>query len=517
MSRIAAIAVLLKVFCISLVRPQQEGMPLVSPTMRMVPEKDWTNAKEKVDLVASKVKFDHKNPTKPQSRHHGDGDSAASISDFDGYHGAGLAAAMVGLILAAGGGIGGGGILVPIYILIMRFSARYGIPLSNVTILGGALANNAFNLRKRHPKAERPMIDFDLVLLMEPPTIAGAVIGSILNKVLPEFVITTLLVLVLGATAFRTYQSAEKQALKEDKAQEGEEGEGLLEGTATKKEAMAATTSSPIPADGNPNGSDGSSASGAIMDASTQENGYEEPTGMWAEMLKDNGEQYPLWKIGAITLCFLLVVASNMLKLHVTTCGSAGYWVMMMTPVFLTVAMMLVVRKYLLAKSAMRAASKEATGIDTKVEGDVNWDDNTTILYPAVCTLSGLFAGMFGIGGGIVKGPLMIEMGVIPEVSAATAAFMIFFTASSATVTYASFGTVAWDFAGVLFCLGVLCTAVGQYAVNSYIAKTGRASIIVYIIAGIVGLSTVLMGYESGMLAYHDIDEGKVGWGTLCK
>ena len=36
---------------------------------------------------------------------------------------------------------------------------------------------------KRHPVADRPMIDFDLVLVMEPLTIAGAVIGSILNKV----------------------------------------------------------------------------------------------------------------------------------------------------------------------------------------------------------------------------------------------------------------------------------------------------------------------------------------------
>merc|ERR1712159_235416 len=293
-------------------------MPLVSPTVRMGPEKDWTNAKEKADLVASKVKFDHKNPTKPQSRHHGDGDSAASISDFDGYHGAGLAAAMVGLILAAGGGIGGGGILVPIYILIMRFSARYGIPLSNVTILGGALANNAFNMQKRHPNknVNRPVIDFDLVLLMEPPTIAGAVIGSILNKVLPEFVITTLLVIVLGATALRTWQSAEKQAAKEAAAAaavEAGEDKALIQ-----KEAAPAPDAPNGPSD---EGSGGGGSGSATVDEAAIAGSDAEPTGIWATLLKDNGEQFPLWKIGAITACFLLVVATNIAKLHATEWG----------------------------------------------------------------------------------------------------------------------------------------------------------------------------------------------------
>ena len=32
--------------------------------------------------------------------------------------------------------------------------------------------------------------------------------------------------------------------------------------------------------------------------------------------------------------------------------------------------------------------------------------------YPLICSGAGLVAGMFGIGGGIVKGPLMLEMGV---------------------------------------------------------------------------------------------------------
>lgn len=73
-------------------------------------------------------------------------------------------------MIAAAGGIGGGGILVPIYILVLRFSPKYAVPLSNITIFGGAITNTILNMKKRHPLADRPLVDWDLILVMEPLT-----------------------------------------------------------------------------------------------------------------------------------------------------------------------------------------------------------------------------------------------------------------------------------------------------------------------------------------------------------
>ena len=36
-------------------------------------------------------------------------------------------------------------------------------------------------------------------------------------------------------------------------------------------------------------------------------------------------------------------------------------------------------------------------------EGDVAWDERNTLMYPAICSLAGLVAGAFGVGGGVVK------------------------------------------------------------------------------------------------------------------
>ena len=36
-------------------------------------------------------------------------------------------------------------------------------------------------------------------------------------------------------------------------------------------------------------------------------------------------------------------------------------------------------------------------------EGDIQWTQRNSVVYPAVSSLAGLVAGMFGVGGGIVK------------------------------------------------------------------------------------------------------------------
>ena len=63
------------------------------------------------------------------------------------------------------------------------FTPKNAVALSNITIMGGALANLMFNIRRRHATADRPLIDWDLILVMEPATILGAVFGGFLNKV----------------------------------------------------------------------------------------------------------------------------------------------------------------------------------------------------------------------------------------------------------------------------------------------------------------------------------------------
>ena len=124
----------------------------------------------------------------------------------------------VGLMIAAAGGIGGGGLIVPILILVFGFNPKHAIALSNFTILGCSIMNVFLNLSKRHPDADRPLVDWDLIMVMEPPTMAGAVFGAYLSKILPDWFLVASLVLVLGLTSYRTMQKGIKQYKDESRA-----------------------------------------------------------------------------------------------------------------------------------------------------------------------------------------------------------------------------------------------------------------------------------------------------------
>jgi len=129
--------------------------------------------------------------------------------------------------------------------------------------------------------------------------------------------------------------------------------------------------------------------------------------------------------------------------------------------------------------------------------GEVQWDSRNTITYPLLCALAGLLAGLFGVGGGIVKGPLMLEMGIIPSVASASAAAMILYTSAAASTSYVVFGLLHPFYGAVFFTLGLVCTAVGQYVVGQYVKKYNRQSPIVLSIGLVIITSSVLVAVNT--------------------
>jgi len=138
------------------------------------------------------------------------------------------------------------------------------------------------------------------------------------------------------------------------------------------------------------------------------------------------------------------------------------------------------------------------------VEGDVVWDERGIRVYPAVCVLAGVAAGLLGIGGGMVIGPLMLEMGMLPTVSAATSAFMILFTSSSTVVQFILIGMCRLDYTLWYGAIGACGTVVGQKVANFYMRKYKRQSIIIFALGGIIALSAVVMGLVGGIKVYGE-------------
>lgn len=200
-----------------------------------------------------------------------------------------------------------------------------------------------------------------------------------------------------------------------------------------------------------------------------------------------------------ISLLFLVVLLINILKggggfpspLGIT-CGSTAFWASQLVIFLWTFAVSSIARNYLLLRSKEKQLSNYPY-----VEGDVRWDERTTIIYPVFCTAAGFFAGMFGVGGGIVKGPLMLAMGVHPAVASATSACMIFFTSFVATTSFAVFGVLEHEYSVFSCIVGFTATLVGQTTMTYLVKKFKRDSYIAYCIGLVVAISAVCLTIQA--------------------
>ncbi|KAH1236910.1 Sulfite exporter TauE/SafE family protein 3 [Glycine max] len=108
------------------------------------------------------------------------------------------------------GGVGGGGIFVPMLTLIIGFDARSATAISKCMITGGAGATIFYNLKQRHPTLDMPVIDYDLALLFQPMLMLGISIGVAFNVIFPDWMLTALLIVVFIDTE-RTGNAAHPQ------------------------------------------------------------------------------------------------------------------------------------------------------------------------------------------------------------------------------------------------------------------------------------------------------------------
>ena len=79
--------------------------------------------------------------------------------------------------------------------------------LSLCTVLGNYIAQTSLNYKKYHPYCKRrPLIYWDVVLVLLPAQLAGSNIGVLLSQILPETILIILALLVTIYALIKTYK-----------------------------------------------------------------------------------------------------------------------------------------------------------------------------------------------------------------------------------------------------------------------------------------------------------------------
>ena len=118
-------------------------------------------------------------------------------------------------------------------------------------------------------------------------------------------------------------------------------------------------------------------------------------------------------------------------------------------------------------------------------------------------------SGAFGLGGGSVFNPLMIELGVPPTVSTSTGMYMIMFSTFASSIIYITYGALNQEFAIWLGFWSIIGIIAGISLVDTLIKRYNRQSIIVFILCFVLLISAILVPLFNGLEVWQQLTAGK--------
>ncbi|KAG4173200.1 hypothetical protein ERO13_A11G043900v2 [Gossypium hirsutum] len=383
----------------------------------------------------------------------------------------------LGAALGSVGGVGGGGIFVPMLTLIIGFDPKSSTAISKCMIMGAAGSTVYYNLRLRHPTLEMPLIDYDLALLFQPMLMLGISIGVTLNIMFADWMVTVLLILLFIGTStkalFKGVDTWKKETVMKKEAARLEAEVSKLADGAVQDYKMLPSGPSTMPDD----------------DISLIHNIY------WKE----------LSLLVYVWIGFLIV---QIIKEYLQTC-SVMYWIVnsLQIPIAASVTVFEAICLYK-GRRVIASKGKEIT----------NWKIYQILIYCSCGIIAGMVGGLLGLGGGFILGPLFLELGIPPQVASATSTFSMAFSSSMSVVQYYLLNRFPIPYAAYFVLVATIAAFTGQHVVRKIIAVLGRASIIIFILALTIFISAISLGGVGITDMVEKLeDEEYMGFENLCK
>lgn len=401
----------------------------------------------------------------------------------------GIALFLAGILCSAGG-IGGGGVYVPVLMVFGLLSPKDSVPLSKAIVFFGATVTLVMNLR-RGGLVSKPF-DHEICCLVIPASLIGTLLGVVLNRQTSDFAIVLLLSVLLSGMTVKMFYEAYKSYTEE---------EGL--GASTHLEPgpfvpYDSTTESGAEGGGGGGGGDGGSRAhrGEAAVPSSHDT---------SKSVKSMEVYVALFMLFIVIVCGVTryhagqclqrMRAEDSLEADAKEChhpatmiwGSSGLRSWMRddgtAENFLVVMMAFPVAVCLLVVALSSRSLLQ----------DGNWQPSQVLTYVSVGTMTGVLAGLVGIGGGLVFAPFFIVMGVEPAIAVATSSTCVMFTSSSTALQYLLTDRIILSLAIIYGIINVVASFLGTKLVHCLHDNFAtRKSYIILIVAAGVSLSACL-------------------------
>ncbi|KAK6932403.1 Transmembrane protein TauE-like [Dillenia turbinata] len=381
--------------------------------------------------------------------------------------------------ISSAGGIGGGGLFIPILSIVAGLDLKTASSFSAFMVTGGSIACVLYSMFITSPKhSHKVLIDYDIALLSEPCMLLGVSVGVICNVAFPEWLITIMFAVFLAWCTFKTCKSGVFYWKSESEEALRNEFEKLENGVVR-------------------NGNFG----GDVIEG---DEGIKKPL-LGEEKGCELG--FPWMKFGLLVIIWFSFFLIYLLRgnrdrktiIPMEPCG-LGHWILSSFQIPLAI----IFTVWILRHKHTNPDESKQTGAQAKA----GWQSNNS-LFPGMAFLAGMLGGVFGIGGGMLISPFLLQVGIPPEVTAATCSFMVFFSSTMSAFQYLLLGMAHIEAALIFSFICFIGSLIGLMVVQRAIEKYGRASLIVFSVSTVMALSTVLLTSFGAMGVWEDYAAGR--------
>jgi len=401
-------------------------------------------------------------------------------------------------MLCAAAGIGGGGIIVTVLMFFGHQSPYDAVPMSKAIVFLGAISSGVLNWGKKFrddgKSPETPLIDWRIVKLTVPMALIGTLFGVLLNRETPGWQIVLLLTLILAfmtsMVCHKGLQQYQAEVLGSQQSPEATaDEEAMLLGNAQDAD-------DPVP------GAESHDIRGGQGDDDLLC-----PERSSKQIGQNNCSSNDVLYMG---LLLSVIIVGGVLRDHAKSCrneklnksqwGPSACAHPILTTVFgqniehwmeneglanLIQGVMIIVPIWICLSIAMFYGYK--------VLQEDGWHLKNIMVYQSVALLTGLLAGLVGIGGGLILSPFFVIYGVEPSVAVATSSTCVIFTSSSTTFQYLLMDRIRITLAAFYGIANLIASFLGTSLVHHLQDSfASRKSYITFIVAVGVATSMVL-------------------------
>lgn len=459
-----------------------------------------------------------------------------SSKDFVGF----FLVIIISMITNAGG-VGAGTIIIPAYMFFFDFVSSDAIPLSRVTIFAGSLVNYLINWTQRDPKdPNKFLINYNLASVMMPLLLAGTQIGVIMSRFFPAAAVTLVLFCYLISSSRQMLARARKDSAKEKEQEKSlQQDDSELNKTALTGEEEEQTE--PQRRKKNQDSERSRSHSNILQVASSNSSGATELTSdlptqdeevpektqavLTIESSDKSTTQFQIstlklarsqWEnFVSILFSMLVLIVSSMLKggegrpsiLGLHSC-SAGGWAIFITTQVLCVG--LAVCTYKWNKFSFDEEDKDVEDPQDAIMRPIL---RKKLLWASYTT--GVLAGFLGIGGGMVLGLYMLNLGMDIQVSTALSTFVVLFSSASTTFQFVIAGAIQMRHAWMFMILSLMGAVIGNFVLKALLRKYKKPSLLIWVLFGVLCIATGVLPIEMGLNVLNK-SKSAIAFGHFC-